>query len=199
MTVSISGHLGTRLVDTINNILLAFDALVCIVHLLLQIILCGLEPVGFVDDILYCRPSRGQHSLKFSLLSNQSSMLCNYSIAFSDGLVNIGLSLSNLVLVLLFVLGELSAFEVGLNGQPDLHPLPSLGDHHCTQSSLAGVKCQLLVHQFLELHPGCLSTGTSLKPGQDGSNLVFPLLLHPATNTSPEEDLSVSKPELLLV
>merc|ERR1719341_2300471 len=57
----------------------------------------------------------------------------------------------------------------------------------------------LLVLQLLELHPGSLSTGAGLQPGKDGADLVLTLLLHPAANTSPEEDKGVSQPELFLV
>ena len=53
--------------------------------------------------------------------------------------------------------------------------------------------------QLLELHPGGLSSGSGLQPGKDISNLVLTLLLHPATDAGPEEDLGVSQPELLLV
>ena len=53
--------------------------------------------------------------------------------------------------------------------------------------------------QLLELHPGGLSTSASLQPGKDGSDLELTLLLHPATDSGPEEDLGVAKPELLLV
>ena len=53
--------------------------------------------------------------------------------------------------------------------------------------------------QLLELHSGGLSSGSSLQPGKDSSNLELALLLHPATDASPEEHLGVPKPELLFV
>ena len=53
--------------------------------------------------------------------------------------------------------------------------------------------------KLLELHSGRLSPGAGLKPSQDGSDLVLTLLLHPAANTSPEEDLGVAQPELVLL
>ena len=58
---------------------------------------------------------------------------------------------------------------------------------------------KLLVLELLELHPGGLSTGARLQPGEDGADLVLTLLLHPATNAGPEEDEGVAQPELLLV
>ena len=56
-----------------------------------------------------------------------------------------------------------------------------------------------LILQFLELHPGRLASGSSLQPGEDGADLVLSLLLHPATDAGPEEDLGVAKPVLVLV
>ena len=53
--------------------------------------------------------------------------------------------------------------------------------------------------QLLELHPGGLSSGSSLQPCKDSSNLELTLLLHPATDASPEEHLGVPEPELFLV
>jgi len=126
-------------------------------------------------------------------------VLGHNSVALAHGLANVGLSLGDLVLVLLLVLGELGALEVGLDEQPDLHPLPGLGDHHGTESTLASVEGELLVLQLLELHPGRLAASASLQPGKDGANLVLTLLLHPAANAGPEEDLGVAQPKLLLV
>ena len=109
-----------------------------------------------------------------------------------------------------------SLLEVGFDQHPDLQPLPGLGEQIGTQGSLARVQRQFLssakmslsgvmtsdanlILQFLELHPGGLASGTSLKPGEDGADLVLSLLLHPATDAGPEEDESVAKPVLLLV
>merc|ERR1719471_2277110 len=61
------------------------------------------------------------------------------------------------------------------------------------------LQSQLLVLQLLELHTRRLATSSSLEPGEDRSNLVLTDLLHVTENTSPEEDLGVSKTELLLV
>merc|ERR1712079_696756 len=58
---------------------------------------------------------------------------------------------------------------------------------------------ELLVLQLLELHTAGLASGSGLQPGEDGSNLVLTLLLHPTEDTGSEEDLGVSKTELLLV
>ena len=52
--------------------------------------------------------------------------------------------------------------------------------------------------QLLELHPGGLSTSSSLQPGKDGSDLELTLLLHPATDSGPEENpLDFQQPEVL--
>merc|ERR1719402_69796 len=117
----------------------------------------------------------------------------------SHGRLNVGISLGNLVLVLLLELAELGALEVGLDGKPQLEPQPGLGHHVGTDGTLAGVQGHLLVLQLLELHPSSLASGTGLQPGKDRSNLVLTLLFHPATNAGPEEHKSVSKTELLLV
>merc|ERR1712073_87014 len=58
---------------------------------------------------------------------------------------------------------------------------------------------ELLVLQLLELHTAGLASGSGLQPGEDGSNLVLTLLLHPTEDTGSEEDLGVTKTELLLV
>merc|ERR1712155_352012 len=112
---------------------------------------------------------------------------------------NVGLSKSNLVLILLLELSKLGALEVGLDGKPDLHPEPGLGSHHVPDGSLASIQSHLLVLQLLESHTAGLASGSGLKPGEDGSNLVLTELLHLTGNTSSEEDLGVSKTELLLV
>ena len=98
--------------------------------------------------------------------------------ALGNGLVDVGLGHGDLVLVLLLVLSELGALQVGLDGQPDLHPLPGLGDHEHADGSLAGVQGQLLVLQLLELHPGGLASGSGLQPGQDAADFVLTDLLH---------------------
>ena len=56
-----------------------------------------------------------------------------------------------------------------------------------------------LILQLLELHPGGLASGSRLQPGEDGADLVLSLLLHPATDAGPEEDLGVAEPVLVLV
>merc|ERR1712045_976605 len=58
---------------------------------------------------------------------------------------------------------------------------------------------ELLVLQLLELHTAGLASGSGLQPGEDRSNLVLTGLLHPTKNTGSEEDLGVTKTELLLV
>merc|ERR1712242_70051 len=58
---------------------------------------------------------------------------------------------------------------------------------------------ELLVLQLLELHTAGLASGSGLQPGEHGSNLVLTGLLHPTEDTGSEEDLGVTKTELLLV
>merc|ERR1719477_541497 len=45
----------------------------------------------------------------------------------------------------------------------------------------------------LEVHSGCLSSSSSLKPRQNRSNLVFTSFFHNTKNTSSEEHLSMTK------
>ena len=109
-----------------------------------------------------------------------------------------------------------SLLEVGFDQHPDLEPLPGLSQQIGTQGPLARVQRQFLssakmslsgvmtsdanlILQFLELHPRGLASRSSLKPGEDGADLVLTLLLHPATNAGPEEDLGVPEPVLVLV
>merc|ERR1719447_1200343 len=166
---------ASSLLDAVDEIFLTLDPLVGVVHLLLDLVLGGLQPLSLVDDVLHSRSSGGKDSLELVFLGNKSLVLCHDGVALAHGLANVGLSLGDLVFVLLLVLGELGALEVGLDEQPDLHPLPGLGDHHGAQGTLACVEGELL-----ELHPGGLATSTSLQPGEDGADLVLTLLLHPA-------------------
>merc|ERR1712079_76813 len=78
-------------------------------------------------------------------------------------------------------------------------PEPGLGSHHVPDGSLAGIQSHLLVLQLLESHTASLASGSRLQPGEHGSNLVLTELLHLTGNTGSEEDLGVSKTELLLV
>ena len=88
------------------------------------------------------------------------------------------INIYNFVLVLLLVFSKLGALKVWLDGHPDLHPLPGLGDHQHSDGSLAAVESELLVLQLLELHTRRLATSSSLEPGEDRSNLVLTDLLH---------------------
>merc|ERR1719362_2198964 len=196
---SVSGDFATGLLDAIDGVILTLDAGVGLVNLLLQVVSCILKTGGFVDDILDSRSTRLESKDQLVLLSGELVVDIGDSVALVSGAANVGLSLSNLVLVLLLVLAELSALEGGLDGQPDLHPLPCLGHHHSFDGALARVQGQLLVLELLELHPGGLATSSRLKPGEDASNLVLTGLLHPSRDTGPEEDLGMTKTELLLV
>ena len=69
----------------------------------------------------------------------------HHGVTLGDGVVDVCLGQGDLVLVLLLVLTELGALEAGLDGQPELHPLPGLGDHHGAEGALTGVQSQLLV------------------------------------------------------
>merc|ERR1719295_2534794 len=179
--------------------LLTLDPSVGLVKVLLHISSLVLDPHGLVDHVLHGGASRLQGKLQLVLLSGKAIVDGLDLGASSDGAVNVGLGLGDLVLVLLLELAELGALEVGLDGQPQLEPEPGLGHHVGPDGTLAGIEGHLLVLQLLELHPGSLTASTGLQPGKDGADLVLTLLLHPATDAGPEEDKGVTQPELLLV
>merc|ERR1719412_461985 len=196
---SISSDLASSLLDTIDGVVLALDAGVCLVNLLPQVVPGILKTSGLVDDFLNSRTTGLESKNQLILLGSQLGVDIHHSLALAGGAVNVSLGLGDLVLVLLLVLPELGALEVGLDGQPQLHPEPGLGDHHGLDGPLAGVQGELLVLQLLELHTAGLASGSGLQPGEDRSNLVLTGLLHPTEDTGSEEDLGVTKTELLLV
>merc|ERR1719433_1862270 len=190
------GHGGLQL---LLGGLLTLDPGVHLVQVLLHISSLVLNPDGFVDHVLHGGASRLKGKSQLVLLSSKTIVHSLDLGASSDGSVNVGLGLGDLVLVLLLELAELGALEVGLDGQPQLEPEPGLGHHVGPDGALAGVEGHLLVLQLLELHPGSLTASAGLQPGEDGADLVLTLLLHPATNAGPEEDEGVTQPVLLLV
>merc|ERR1719438_553487 len=149
---SLGCDLLASLFNSIDGVILTLDTLVGLINLLLQIISGILKTSGFVNDLLDSRSSRLKSKDQLRLFRRELGVDLNDSIALSNSLVNVSLSNSNLVLVLLLVLAKLSALEVGLDGQPKLHPQPGLGNHHGLDCSLAGVKSKLLVLELLELH-----------------------------------------------
>merc|ERR1719412_1956797 len=196
---SISSDLASSLLDTVDGVVLTLDAGVGLVNLLPQVVSGILKTSGLVDDFLNSRTTGLESKNQLILLSSQLGVDIHHSLALAGGAVNVSLGLGDLVLVLLLVLPELGALEVGLDGQPQLHPEPGLGDHHGLDGPLAGVQSKLLILQLLELHTAGLASGSGLQPGEDRSNLVLTLLLHPSEDTGSEEDLCVTKTELLLV
>merc|ERR1719412_4826 len=196
---SISSDLASSLLDTIDGVVLTLDAGVGLVNLLPQVVPSILKTSGLVDDFLNGRTTGLESKNQLILLGSQLGVDIHHSLALAGGTVNVGLGLGDLVLVLLLVLPELGALEVRLDGQPQLHPEPGLGDHHGLDGPLAGVQGELLVLQLLELHTAGLASGSGLQPGEDRSNLVLTGLLHPTEDTGSEEDLGVTQTELLLI
>merc|ERR1712076_110014 len=179
--------------------LLILDSGICLVKILLHIGSLIFNPDSFVNHVLNSRATGVQSQLQLVLLSSKAIVDGLDLGTRSNGSVNVGLGLGDLVLVLFLELSELAAPEVGLDGQPQLEPQPGLRHHVGADCALARVESELLVLELRELHPGGLSTGARLQPGKDGADLVLALLLHPAANAGPEEDESVAQPELLLV
>merc|ERR550539_1077955 len=198
-TGGVAGHLGAGLLDTVDGVVLSLDTGVGLVHLLLQVVPGVLNAGGFVDEVLDSGATGLESQDQLVLLSGELGVDISHGGALGHGLVDVGLGHGDLVLVLLLVLSKLGALQVGLDGQPDLHPQPGLGDHVGLDGALAGVEGQLLVLQLLELHPGGLASGSGLEPGQDRTDSVLTDLLHLTELSSTEEDLGVTKTELLLV
>ena len=115
-------------------------------------------------NYLNSRTTRLKSKNKFILFSRKLVVNINDSITLSNSLVNVSFSNGNLVLILLLVFSKLGALEVGLDGQPQLHPQPGLGDHEGSDGSLAGIESKFLILKLLELHSGTLSSCSSLKP-----------------------------------
>merc|ERR1719278_2147230 len=197
------GHSGIDLLDLSlqSNLLglLTLDPGIDSIKLLLHISSLTLNSDSFVNDVPDSRSSGLQGKSEFILLAHESIIDGLNLGSGIKSLTDVGLSKSNLVLILLLELSKLGALEVGLDGKPDLHPEPGFGSHHVPDGPLAGVQGELLVLQLLELHTAGLASGSGLQPGEDGSNLVLTGLLHPTEDTGSEEDLGVTKTELLLV
>merc|ERR1719211_664584 len=150
--------------------LLVLDSRIGLVEILLHIRGLVLNPDGFVDHVLDSGASRFQGKLQLVLLCSKTIVDGLDLGASSNSSVDVGLSLGNLVLVLLLELSKLSALEVGLDGKPKLEPEPGLGHHVGSDGALARVESQLLVLELLELHPRSLSTSSGLQPGENGAN-----------------------------
>ena len=179
--------------------LLSLDAGIDTIQLLLDISGLGLNPDSFINDVLDGGSSGLKGEGELILLAHETvidSLNLGSGIKSSS---NVSLSQGNLVLVLLLELTELGALELGLDGQPDLHPEPGFGHHHGPDGALTGVESQLLVLELLELHPGGLATSARLKPGEDGTNSILTDLLHLSKFSGPEEDLGVAETVKLLV
>merc|ERR1719173_201268 len=179
--------------------LFTLDPVIDLLEVLLHVSSLVLNPNCLVDDLLHSRATRLQSQNDLVLLSGKTVIDSLDLGPGSQGPVHVSLGFSDLGLVLCLELAELAALEVGLDGEPELEPEPGLGHHVGPDGALAGVQGHLLVLQLRELHPGCLATSSGLEPGEHGADLVLTLLLHPATNSSPEEDLGVTETELLLV
>merc|ERR550534_1446882 len=149
------GHGGLQL---LLGGLLSLDPGVHLVQVLLHIGSLVLNPDGFINHVLHSGAARLKGKLQLILMSSKTIVHSLDLGASSNGSVNVGLGLGDLVLVLLLELAELGALEVGLDGQPQLEPEPGFGHHVGPDGSLARVEGKLLVLQLLELHPGGLAT-----------------------------------------
>merc|ERR1719150_2462521 len=197
--VSISLYLCRLSLQAGNLVLFSPNSSLGLIHLLLEIILLSLNPVGFVNDILDSRATTLKSKNQFILFSTDLLIDSLDFVAFSNSLVNVGFSNSNLLFILSLVLSKLGTFEVRLDGQPQLPPKPSLTNVVVTNGSLEAVESQFLILQLLEDQTRGFSSGLGLQPRQDRANSVFTNLFHETKDTSTEEDFGVSKTELLRV
>merc|ERR1719188_536278 len=197
------GNSGVDLLDLSLKsnllLLLSLDTGIDSIKLLLDISSLTFNSGGFVNNLLDGRSTRLQSKRQLSFLSHKAIIDSLDLASGLQSLTNVGLSKFNLVLILLLELSKLGALEVGLDGQPDLHPQPGLGNHHGSDSSLASVQGHLLVLELLESHSGGLASSSRLQPGKNVSDLVPTELFHLTGNTSSEEDLGMTKTVLLLV
>merc|ERR1719297_61271 len=197
------GNSGVDLLDlSLKSNLLLFltlDTGIDTIKLLLDISGLSFNSGCFVNDLLDGRSSRLQGKGQLGLLSHEAVIDSLDLASGLKSLTNVSLGKFNLLLVFLLVLSKLGALEVGLDGQPDLHPQPGLCNHHGSDGSLASVQSHLLVLELLESHSGGLASGSRLQPGKNVSDLVLTELFHLTSNTSSEEDLGVSKTVLLLI
>merc|ERR1712226_1013791 len=104
--------------------LLILDSGICLVKILLHIGSLIFNPDSFVNHVLNSRATGVQSQLQLVLLSSKAIVDGLDLGTRSNGSVNVGLSLGDLVLVLFLELSELAAPEVGLDGQPQLEPQP---------------------------------------------------------------------------
>merc|ERR1719150_1756189 len=184
--VSISLYLCRLSLQAGNLVLFSPNSSLGLIHLLLEIILLSLNPVGFVNDILDSRATTLKSKNQFILFSTDLLIHSLDFVAFSNGLVNIGFSNGNLLFILSLVLSKLGTFEVRLNGQPQLPPKPSLTNVVVTNGSLEAVESQFLILQLLEDETRGFSSGLGLQPRQDRANTVFTNLFHETKDTSTE-------------
>merc|ERR1719245_1509981 len=150
------GNSGVDLLDLSLKsnllLLLSLDTGIDSIKFLLDISSLTFNSGGFVNNLLDGRSTRLQSKRQLSLLSHKAIINSLDLASGLKSLTNVGLSKFNLVLILLLELSKLCTLEVGLDGKPDLHPQPGLGNHHGSDSSLAGVQGHLLVLELLESH-----------------------------------------------
>merc|ERR1712037_917184 len=120
------GHL---LFQCIFLLLLRSNSFVNFIQLLLHICSHSLNASCLVNNILNSRASRFKSKRNVILLTFKGVMHSLDLFTCSKGLINIGLSKSNFVLKLFFVLGKLSTLQSWLDSQPNLHPWPRFCHH----------------------------------------------------------------------
>ena len=102
-------NLGSGLLDLVDLVVLALDAGVGGVNLLLQVVLSSLQPVGFVDDLLHSGATGLQSKHQLVLLGGELGVDLNHSGTLAHSLVDVCLGNGDLLLVLLLVLAKLGA------------------------------------------------------------------------------------------
>ena len=151
-TFSFTSNLVLLSADGRDIFLLILDAQVCLVQLLLNVILHGLNTVGLVNDVLNGGTTALESQHEFILFVHEAIVLSSNLLALSNGFVDVGLGFRNLRLIFGLVLGEFGTLEVGFESNPYLPPKLGLTNHVVTDCSLAAVERQLLALHLYKIH-----------------------------------------------
>ena len=111
--ICLLSHFLSTLKDAVAQLLLRFDPLLRVFHLILEILGGRLQPFGFVNDFLDGTVAGLEHTNQLISFSADVGVFANNCIAFSNGRPNVGFSFFNLILKLLLELAELGTFEGG--------------------------------------------------------------------------------------
>merc|ERR1711899_189986 len=160
---SIAFYLFSLCIDGSLLVFLSLDTHVGFIQLLMNLILCCFNSIGFVNDFLNGRSTTLKCEDIFILLSAKLVVNSNYLIALFNGLVDVSFSDGNFLFIFLLVLGKFGTFEVRLDCQPQSPPKPGFTNSVISNCTLKTVEGQFLILHFLEDKSRCLSSCLSLQ------------------------------------